>query len=66
MLVLFPSEFAEVRQDFVIFQIGINNRIPGGGDHSLEFLASHIWKDAFKNVRLRYFKMGWTIFTENP
>ena len=46
---------------FVIFQMDINGRITGGGEiHSLECLASQIWKEAFKDARLRDFKLGQT------
>ena len=34
--------------------------------HSLEFLACQIWKEAFKETRLRDFKMGQTNLPGNP
>ena len=34
--------------------------------HSLESLASQIWKEAFKETRLRDFKMGRTNLPGNP
>ena len=36
------------------------------GIHSLESLACQIWKEAFKEARLRDFKMGWTNLPGNP
>ena len=36
------------------------------GIHSLESLAWEIWKEAFKEARLRDFKMGWTNLPGNP
>ena len=36
------------------------------GIHSLESLASQIWKEAFKDARLRDFKMGRSNLPGNP
>ena len=36
------------------------------GIHFLESLACQIWKEAFKEARLRDFKMDWTNLLGNP
>ena len=36
------------------------------GIHSLESMACQIWKEAFKEARIRDFKMGQTNLPRNP